>query len=242
MGASYFRAVGKGLTYGLSARGLAIDTALESGEEFPCFKEFWLRKPRKDAKTLTVYALLDSLSTTGAYQFVVKPGKETRIEVLAKFYKRKEIKKLGIAPLTSMFFYGENMNQRPVDDFRPEVHDSDGLLIVMDGGEKIWRPLVNPTTLQVISFNLKNPKGFGLLQRDLNFDHYQDLKPDMTCGPAPGFLLRKNGEKEGWNLFKFRQNKSGIIILCAIGFLPKRFRKKRNFFFLRHRLAFVQAA
>jgi glucans biosynthesis protein len=184
LGASYFRAVGKNMGYGMSARGLAINTALDSGEEFPYFKEYWLVKPSRKAKQMVVYALLDSVSLTGAYKFVIRPGKATLIKVETTIFRRREVGKLGIAPLTSMFLYAENTNQRPIIDFRPEIHDSDGLLIADGTGEIIWRPLVNPERLLVNSFQLNNPKGFGLLQRDLDFDHYQDLEARYDKRPS----------------------------------------------------------
>ncbi len=184
LGASYFRAVGRHQNFGLSVRGAAIDTAMDSGEEFPFFKEFWLVRPEKKAKSMTVFALLDSPSLAGAYRFIITPGKMTLMETTATLFLRKEVKKLGIAPLNSMFFYGENRNIRPVDDFRPEIHDSDGLQINTDTGEWIWRPLINPKRLLVTSFALNNPKGFGLFQRDRNFDHYQDLEANYQKRPS----------------------------------------------------------
>jgi len=184
LGASYLRAVAQDQGYGMSARGLSIDTALPSGEEFPYFKEFWIQKPGQDSKKITVYALLDSPSLTGAYRFAIQPGKETLMDVRARLFIRKRVEKLGIAPLTSMFFYGENTSIRPVDDFRPEVHDSDGLMIATGAGEWVWRPLRNPRTLQVNSFEARDPIGFGLIQRDLVFDHYQDLEARYERRPS----------------------------------------------------------
>ena len=184
LGASYFRAVAKKQSYGLSARGLAVDTGLPSGEEFPSFTDFWIVKPETNAKKITVYALLDSVSISGAYRFVITPGKETAIDVTSRLFPRKRIEKLGIAPLTSMFFYGENVSQRPLDDFRPEIHDSDGLSIATRSGEWIWRPLYNPRTLLMTSFHAPDPVGFGLIQRDLDFDHYQDLEARYETRPS----------------------------------------------------------
>ncbi len=175
LGASYFRAVGSNQFYGLSARGLAIDTALPAGEEFPDFKAFWLVKPKPDDRSITIYALLDSPGITGAYRFFITPGIETVMDIEARLYPRHTVSKLGIAPLTSMYFYGENSMTRPVD-FRPEVHDSDGLSIHTASGEWIWRPIQNKRNLLINVFSLTNPRGFGLLQRDRNFDHYQDLE------------------------------------------------------------------
>jgi glucans biosynthesis protein len=190
LGASYFRAVAKGQNYGISARGLAIDTALPKGEEFPQFTEFWLVKPKPGAVRMTIYALLDSQSVTGAYRFSVEPGKETVIDVRAKLFFRKQVEKLCLAPLTSMFFYGENTKPVPANDYRPEVHDSDGLMVADGAGRWIWRPLINPRSLSVSSFQVFDPLGFGLIQRDTNFDHYQDLEAHYESRPsvwiAPG--------------------------------------------------------
>lgn len=183
LGASYFRAVGRDELYGLSARGLAVDTGLPKGEEFPVFREFWLEKPAADAKQITVYALLDSPSVTGAYRFVIKPGQVTNIAVTLVLSFRSDIQKLGIAPLTSMYFHGKT-TQRYVDDFRPEVHDSDGLLIEAGNGELIWRPLNNPQRLAFSSFRINQPRGFGLLQRERDFDRYQDLEAKYQRRPS----------------------------------------------------------
>jgi glucans biosynthesis protein len=175
LGASYFRALGRGLHYGLSARGLAVNTAEPEGEEFPAFEEFWIERPAPDARSITVYALLDGPSAAAAYRFVIVPGDDTVMRVRAAVYCRHNPKVLGLAPLTSMFAHGENTGWSR-DDFRPEVHDSDGLLLETGGGEWIWRPLVNPRAVRVSSFSDRSPRGFGLLQRDREFSHYDDLE------------------------------------------------------------------
>ncbi|MCX8044908.1 MAG: glucan biosynthesis protein [Desulfobacterota bacterium] len=197
LGASYFKSLAKGQVYGLSARGLAIDTAHPKGEEFPWFREFWIRRPKPDDTQITVYALLDSERATGAYRFIVTPGIKTVMDVDCTIFLRKEVDKLGIAPLTSMFFYGENTNNRPKDSFRPEVHDSDGLMIEMETGEWIWRPVRNPTLLQVNAFEADNVRGFGLMQRDLNFDHYQDLEAHYQKRPS-AWITTKGAWGKGW--------------------------------------------
>ncbi len=196
LGASYFRVIGKNERFGLSARGVAIDTALPSGEEFPHFREFWLVRPPQQSTSITLFALLDSKSLTGAYLFVIEPGVTTSMHVTATLFLRKEVKKLGIAPLTSMFFYGENSNIRPVDNYRPEVHDSDGLQIANATGEWIWRPLLDPGRLLVTSFELDNPEGFGLFQRDADFAHYQDLENNYQMRPG-GWVIPKKGWGKG---------------------------------------------
>jgi glucans biosynthesis protein len=183
LGASYFRAVGSNQVFGLSARGLAIDTALPSGEEFPFFKELWVVKPVPWATDIAVYAILDSPSLTGAYRFLVHPGETTQVSVEARLFLRREVRKLGVAPLTSMFFHGES-SPRVLDDFRPEVHDSDGLLLNFVNGEWLWRPLSNPRTLQLSSFKMLNPRGFGLIQRDRSFAQYQDLETHAERRPS----------------------------------------------------------
>jgi len=184
LGASQFRAVAKNQNYGIVARGLAVDTALSTGEEISYFREFWLHKPAPAGSKMVIYALLDSPSVTGAYIFVLHPGVETTMDVKSFLFFRKKVEKLGIAPMASMFFYGEAASRRPVDDFRPEVHNSDGLMIANGSGEWIWRPLRNPRTLQLNSFHVQNPIGFGLIQRDVNFDHYQDLESRYETRPS----------------------------------------------------------
>lgn len=183
LGASYFRALGRDTVYGLSARGLAIDTVEPSGEEFPVFIEFWLVEPKPDATHLVLYALLDSRSVSGAYRFEIEPGAQTAVEVDARIFPRRAVAKLGIAALTSMFFFGESSTRR-FDDFRPEVHDSDGMLLHFDTGEWLWRPLDNPPRVNVSSFTMKNPRGFGLIQRDRDFANYQDIETRAELRPS----------------------------------------------------------
>jgi glucans biosynthesis protein len=191
LGASYFRILGRGQHYGISARGLAVDTGLSSGEEFPFFREFWLEKPAPGAKTMAFYALLDGGGVTGAYRFTLDPGVTTRLDVEATLYPRRAIERLGIAPLTSMFLFGENTPPR-FDDFRPEVHDSDGLAMHNGNDEWLWRPLENRRELQVSSFVDMNPRGFGLFQRDRAFAHYQDL--EALYHIRPGYWVEPVGD------------------------------------------------
>jgi len=183
LGASYFRALGKDQRYGISARGLAIDTGLMSGEEFPRFTEFWIERPEPTARELVIYALLDSQRATGAYRFVLKPGVDTVVDVKSRIFLRENVARLGIAPLTSMYYFGEN-SRNGIDDYRPEVHDSDGLSIQAGTGEWIWRPLVNPRRLLVTSFAVTNPLGFGLQQRDRSFASYEDLEARYDLRPS----------------------------------------------------------
>lgn len=160
LGASYFRAVGRGQRYGISARGVAIDTGLPKAEEFPAFRRFWLERPAPGADHVVVHGLLEGPSLTGAYTFRLRPGEATTMDVEATLFAREGIELLGIAPLTSMFLFGPN-DRRGVDDFRPGVHDSEGMQMWSGRGEWLWRPLVNPENLRLSLFGDTDPKGFG---------------------------------------------------------------------------------
>jgi glucans biosynthesis protein len=185
-GASYFRALGRSQRYGLSARGLAIDTVGAGAEEFPRFTEFWLERPKADATSVQVYALLESAHATGAYRFVMYPGDDTVIDVQARLFLRDGITTLGLAPLTSMFKHGAN--QPVATDFRPEVHDSDGLMMALSQEnapiEWLWRPLGNPSRLLVTSFHARQLGGFGLMQRNRNYTTYQDSEARYERRPS----------------------------------------------------------
>lgn len=195
-GASYLRAVGSGQHYGLSARGIAVDTVGgPGGEEFPAFTAFWLERPAKGATALVIHALLDGPRITGAYRFTLRPGVTTEIDVKARLFLRAPVATLGIAPLTSMFLGGENQPQplQALGDFRPEVHDSDGLQIETASGEWIWRPLVNPKQPFTTSFALqRGPRGFGLMQRDREFRSYED--PEARYDRRPSVWIAPSGD------------------------------------------------
>ncbi|RBP25664.1 glucans biosynthesis protein [Marinobacter pelagius] len=183
-GASYFRGVGAGQRFGLSARGIAIDTGLASGEEFPVFREFWLERPKAGSDSMVVYGLLDGPSLTGAYRFEVQPGKVLKLDVSARLFFRAEVDQLGLAPLTSMFYYGEN-TLRPRGQWRPQVHDSDGLLIHdQESGEWLWRPLLNPAQLELAFHQVRTLGGFGLIQRDREFARFEDSEARYDLRPS----------------------------------------------------------
>lgn len=172
LGASYWRTSGYSGQFGLSARGLAIDTAIPDGpEEFPLFTRFWLEP--SDTGDLTAYALLDSPRATGAYRIVSRRGDGVSQDITATVFLRDAVERLGIAPLTSMFWFGKT-DRHIAPDWRPEVHDSDGLEILSGNGERIWRPLNNPPGTMVNSFGTPSVKGFGLMQRERDFVQYQD--------------------------------------------------------------------
>jgi len=222
VGSSYFRVLGRHEVYGLSARGAAINYGGPPGqEEFPFFREFWIENPGRNADRAVIEALMDSESLTGAFRFEVYPGDDTKVEITATIIPRKPIGKLGLAPLTSMFFYGET-TRRNFTDYRPELHDSDGLLMLTGAGEWIWRPLVNPDVVESSRFIDRNPRGFGLIQRDRNFEHYQDL--DLNYEARPSYWIEPRGAwGEGeLELFAFptRDETNDNVVLCWIPKAP----------------------
>ena len=193
LGASYFRVLGRDQRYGLSARALTVNAEGAGGaEEFPAFREFWIENPSPGADRAVIYGLLDGPSLAAAYQFIVYPGERTVVDVRANLYPRRPLDTVGLAPLTSMFFIGEN-DRHHADDYRPELHDSDGLLMQTGGGEWIWRPLRNPRERRISTFGDRDPKGFGLMQRDRAFEDYQDLeafyhrRPSYWVSPHEGW-------------------------------------------------------
>lgn len=192
LGASYFRAVGGERQYGLSARGLAINCGMNEPEEFPSFTSFWLERPKEGESTMYVYALLESPSITGAYRFTVSPGEQLLMDVDVALYPRRTIERMGIGACTSMYQCGEN-DRRMAYDFRPEIHDSDGLSMWTGRGEWIWRPLNNPRDLRFNAYMDENPRGFGLMQRDRSFENYQDdgvyydRRPSLWVEPKSGW-------------------------------------------------------
>jgi glucans biosynthesis protein len=207
LGASFFRLLGARQSFGTSARALAIDTAEPSGEEFPRFTEFWIETPGQAADVIRLYALLESPRVAGAYEFTIRPGDATVADVGAVIYLRGKVAKLGLAPLTSMFLYGENTTRCHVD-YRPEVHDADGLLLQGGGGDWLWRPLRNPERNFALS-EFPGASAFGLLQRDREFEHYEDLeahyedRPSTWVVPGPAWpvghveLLEIPTQREG---------------------------------------------
>lgn len=182
-GASYFRALGRGSAYGLSSRGLAVNSGLSQAEEFPRFSRFYIERPGGFRDSITVYAALESESVTGAYRFVITPGAETLMDVTARLYFRSAVDQLGIAPLTSMHLFSEK-NRAQFDDYRPNVHDSEALRIVRADGDVIWRPLNNPPRLAGSYFMEQGIRSFGLFQRDREFDHYQDAAAHYERRPS----------------------------------------------------------
>jgi len=191
LGASYFRAVGRGQFYGLSARGLAIGTGTPRPEEFPLFRAFWLERPQPGVGTMVIHALLDSRSVAGAFRFTVRPGDTTVMDVESVFFPRADIVEAGIAPLTSMYHFSARDHARS-DDWRSAVHDSDGLAAATGRNERLWRPLTNPAAMQFSAFMDANPRGFGLLQRQRKFRDFGDL--EVLYGRRPSLWIEPIGD------------------------------------------------
>ena len=181
-GASYFRGVGKGHGYGLSARGLAINCGGEGAEEFPRFTTFWAERPT-GVSSLKVHALLDSPSLTGAYHFTVRPGSPTIIDIEARLFPRRRVDRVGLAPLTSMFLF-DSRNHRAFDDYRSAVHDSDGFAVELADGRYMWRPLLNPPSVEFTLVHGATPRGFGLMQRKRSFSNFLDLEAGYERRPG----------------------------------------------------------
>ncbi len=210
MGASYFRAVTTQLGYGISARAVAVNTIGGEPEEFPDFTHFWFQQPKVGDKSFKLLALLNGPSITGAYEFESMPGVATTMQIKATLHLRKAVKMLGIAPFSSMFWFGENSHPKPYD-FRPEVHDSDGLQVEIEGGPTIWRPLDVSRDLRLSIFETANLKGFGLAERDRDFNNFQDLeanyhrRPAVWVEPVSGFgkgavtLVELSTGEETWD-------------------------------------------
>ena len=171
LGAAYFRTDGADRQYGLSARGIALNTGMAQPEEFPRFTDFWI-EGNPDG-TVTIYALMDGPSVSGAFKMTGRDSDGQVLTISSHLFFRGPVGRLGIAPLTSMFWYSE-ANRLQGFDWRPEVHDSDGLAMISGTGERIWRPLNDPDRVVTSSFSDNNPKGFGLIQRDRDFEHFQD--------------------------------------------------------------------
>jgi len=182
-GATYFRALAKNLVYGLSARAIAVNCGGPETEEFPRFRALWLNRPGDKDTSITIFGLIDSPSLAAAAEFIITPGTTTVMRNRITIYARKKIAHLGIAPLTSMYWYGRQTGLH-FSDFRPEVHDSDGLLMNNGSGEWLWRPLAHEGKFRFCSFIDKNPKGFGLIQRDLSFSSYVDLEAHYQDRPS----------------------------------------------------------
>jgi len=190
-GASYFRSPGALDQYGLSARGTAIDTGFGDGEQFPRFSNYWLSQPAPGDGAITIYALLEGENITGAYRMVCRHPGDVAMDIETHLFQRTPLRRLGIAPLTSMFWFSET-NARRGSDWRPEIHDSDGLALATGNGERIWRALGNPPHVQYSAFADHNPRGFGLLQRDRVFDHYQDA--DVGFEKRPSLWVEPQGD------------------------------------------------
>ena len=193
-GASYFRGVARRTLYGVSARGLAIGTGTPEGEEFPLFRGFWIHKPSEQDRYVMIHALLDSRSVSGAFEFRITPGAETVFDTRVALFPRVDMNNIGIAPLTSMYWFGPTDRTR-VDDYRPAVHDSDGLQMLNGSEQRLWRVLSGHSTLQTSAFMDQDPLGFGLAQRARSFDAYQDAEARYEKRPSAWIQPQDNWGK-----------------------------------------------
>lgn len=208
-GGSYFRAVGEGQHWGSSVRAIAVNTALPQPEEFPRWTELWAQAPKPEDEHVVLYGLVEGPSVVGAYALVVTPGPTLSVDVTSHLFFRESIEKLGIAPITGMFLFGEDDPAR-FNDFRPEVHDADGLLMKHANGEVDWRPLRNPPRMAVSRFLMENPAGFGLIQRDRAFDHYQDLETEMNIRPSIWVTPHEGWGKGAVELLELSTDDEGV--------------------------------
>jgi glucans biosynthesis protein len=192
LGASYFRAIGELYQYGLSARGVAVDTAVfDRPEEFPDFTHVYFETPAAGSDTVVVTALIDGPSLAGAFRFRMRRQAGVTMDIESALHLRRDVIRLGLTPLTSMYWYSEKAKPTAVD-WRPEIHDSDGLALWTGSGERIWRPLNNPPRTMASTFTDDRPRGFGLMQRDRSFDHYldgvyYDRRPSLWVEPLADF-------------------------------------------------------
>jgi len=225
LGASYFRALAKDQVYGLTARGLAVNSGIDGqSEEFPAFTDWWLQQPAPHATEMVLDALLDSPSVTGAYEFRIHPGAPTSVDVHETLFLRQAVKRIGIAPFSSMYLYGENAPDHFGDNVHPEIHDSDGALLNTGKGEWIWRPLQQTAFLQDYLFLDDNPKGFGLLQRDRDFEHYQDLEKKYNVRPSAWVTPHGNWGKGAVELIQSASNTmntDNVVLFWRPDPLPK---------------------
>ena len=107
-GASYFRSAGQQNQYGASARGIAVNTALSTKEEFPRFAEFWLAEPHPERPIDHHLCAARRAQPDRRLSLRGDEADGAVMDVRAELFMRGDIARLGIAPLTSMYWYGEN--------------------------------------------------------------------------------------------------------------------------------------
>lgn len=189
LGASYFRAKGSHEQFGISARGLAIDTIAPHPEEFPHFIAYWIRRPKRTARVITVFALMNSPSATAAFRFRIRPGRAVHVGVRTTFFFRRRVRELGLAPLSSMYMY-DLCDRRPWAYLPPAVHDSEGFLLQSRHAVR-WRQLANPARVRQFLFPVQRLRGFGLIQRDRDFFDYRSVS--MRYQGRPSVWVRPRG-------------------------------------------------
>lgn len=188
-GASYFRAIGRAMAYGLSARALALGTGGPGPEEFPRFTHLRLHAGQGDS--IRMEGVIDSPALAAYLDMTLHPGGDTRMGLDITLHPRRDIDDIGVAPLTSMFLKGP-MRAAVSDDFRPRVHDSDVLYIENGAGEQLWRPIANPARIETSAFVDDAPVSFGLFQSARRFDDFQDT--EARYHDRPSAIVRPRGD------------------------------------------------
>jgi len=188
-GASFFKALARGQSYGITARALSLWGADNRGEEFSAFRAFWIERPEPGASALVIHAVVDSPSATAALRLTLRPGRTTTIDVEGRLFARVALGHVGLAGMTGTHLFGGTGRRFP-EDPRPAAYAVSGLGMRNGRGEALWRPVNNPATLEMSLFSDRDPKGFGLLQRERDYAAFQDdvqrweLRPSLWVEPA----------------------------------------------------------
>lgn len=187
-GATFFRAIARGQVFGAVARSLVLRPGEQRGEEIPFFRAFWIERPGPAATSLTVHGLIDSDSATAAVRMTLRPGDVTINDIELTLFARTQLDNVGFGGMMGGFLFGPQ-RRRVFDEVRPAVHEVSGLQMRTGADEWLYRPLNNPEQLQVSAFMDNNPKGFGLVQRERDYNAYQDddqrfeLRPSVWIEP-----------------------------------------------------------
>jgi glucans biosynthesis protein len=187
-GASFFRAIARGQTFGAIARTLVLRAGEQRGEEIPFFRAFWIERPAPAANAITLHALVESESCTAAVRMTFRPGDITINDVELTLYARVQLENVGFAGVMGNYLFSPQ-KRRLFDEMRPAAHEVAGLQMRTGADEWVYRPLNNPEQLQISAFIDQNPRGFGLVQRDRDFAHFldddqrYDLRPSVWMEP-----------------------------------------------------------
>lgn len=234
-GASFFRALAKGQNYGVAARGLSVRTADPKGEEFPVFRGVWIEQPTLGDNMLIIHALLDSESLAGVYRFTLRADDACIIDTEATIFMRAAVDNIGLATMAGTYVTGP-LDRRRSDDVRPAVFDVAGLQMLNGRGEWLWRPISNRETLQISAFVDENPRGFGFLQRDRDFNRFLDddvhwerrpslwIVPLGDWGPGTLTLVEIPSDSEiNRNIVAYWRPRAGLLAGAEASFAYRQF-------------------